>query len=139
MKGCRRKDKQVRTMHRPSRRSNVFIVIYKSRLRCKAAQWFRRKEKQVRTMHRHTAEEVLLCCRGEGSGAKHCSAFEGKISKSELCTGTAAEILYLLCLKRQIMVGTVFKKAQSSKEWPKLERQRRFLELKWLKAEREHF
>ena len=52
------------------------------------------------------------------------SGFEGKISKSELCTGTAAELLYSLCLRRQSMVGTVFKKAQSSKVWSKLERQR---------------
>ena len=29
--------------------------------------------------------------RNEGSGAKQCSGFEEKISKSELCTGTAVE------------------------------------------------
>jgi len=115
-------DKQVRTMYRPSQ-SNDCIAFYKWRLRCKAVQWFRRKEKQGRTMHRHTAEEVLLCCTSEDSGAKHCSASRGKISKSELCTSTAAEILYLLCFRRQSMVGTVFKKAQSSKVWSKLERQ----------------
>jgi len=134
VKGFRKKDKQVRTMHRPSQRSAVFIVFLKWRLRCSALQWFRRKEKQVRTMHRHTAEEVLysLCCRSEGSGARQCSGFEGNIRKSEPCTGTAAELLYfLLCLRRQSMVGPVFKEGQSSKVWSKLERQRNWRAKPW--------
>jgi len=39
--------------------------------------------------------------RSEGSGAKQCSGFEGKISKSELCAGTAEEVLYLLCFESE--------------------------------------
>jgi hypothetical protein len=42
-----------------------------------------------------------LCFRSEGSDAKQCSGFEEKISKSELCTGTAEEVLYLLCFRRE--------------------------------------
>ena len=34
--------------------------------------------------------------RSEGSGARQCSGFEGKIRKSELCAGTAEEVLYIL-------------------------------------------
>jgi hypothetical protein len=33
-----------------------------------------------------------VCFRNEGSGAKQCSGFEEKISKSELCTGTTEEV-----------------------------------------------
>ena len=35
--------------------------------------------------------------RSEGSGAKHYSGFEGKISKSELSASTSEEVLYSLC------------------------------------------
>jgi len=42
-----------------------------------------------------------LCFRSKGSGAKHCRSFEGKISKPEVCTGTAEEVLHLLCFRRE--------------------------------------
>ena len=89
---------------------------------CKAVQWFRRKDKQVRTMHRH-AEEVLylLCFRSEGSSANQCSGSEKKISKSELCIGTAPALPFLLCVSKAKIVFTVCCEAQSSKVWPKLE------------------
>jgi len=47
-------------------------------------------------MHKHIRRRTifLFCFRNEGSGAKQCSGFEGKISKSELCKGTAAELLH---------------------------------------------
>ena len=69
---------------------------------CKAVQWFRRKDKQVRSMHRHICRStVLIVFRSEGSGAKQCSGFGEKISKAELCTGTAEEVLYLLCFRSE--------------------------------------
>ena len=55
----------------------------------------------------------LLCFRSEGSGAKQCSGFEGKISKSELCTGTAEEVLYFCCVlevKAQVQSSAVVSK-----------------------------
>ena len=39
----------------------------------------------------HSRSGKALLVRIEGSGAKQCSGFEEKISKSELCTGTAFE------------------------------------------------
>ena len=58
---------------------------------------------EIEELATSTAENALysLCFRSAGSGAKQCSYFEGKISKSELCTVTS--------------------EAQSSKVWPKLE------------------
>jgi len=53
-------------------------------------------------MHmRSRRSNVLLCIRSEGSGAKQCSGFEGKISKSELGTGTAEEVYFLLRLRSE--------------------------------------
>ena len=42
--------------------------------------------------------QYCICCvlEDEGSGAKQCNGFEGKISKSELCTGTAEEVLFIV-------------------------------------------
>ena len=91
---------------------------------CQAVQWFRRKDKQVRTMHRHTEEVLyLLCFRSEGSSANQCSVSEKKISKSELCIGTAPALPFLLCVSKAKIVFTVCCEAQSSKVWPKLELQ----------------
>ena len=44
---------------------------------------------------------MFIGFRSEGSGAKQCSGFEGKISKSDLCAGTAEEVLYLLCFESE--------------------------------------
>jgi len=40
-----------------------------------------------------------LVFRSEGSGAKQCNGFEGKISKSDIFSGIAEEVLYLLCFE----------------------------------------
>jgi len=45
-----------------------------------------------------------LCLRSDGSGAKQCSGFDGKISKSGLCRGTTEEVLYSLCLEVKAQV-----------------------------------
>ena len=67
-------------------------------------------------MHRH-AEEVLylLCFRSEGSSANHCSGSEGKISKSELCIGTAPALPFLLCVKSRDNLYCVFLKLSRAK------------------------
>ena len=89
---------------------------------CKAVQWFRRKDKQVRTMHRHAGEVLyLLCFRSEGSSANQCSGSEKKISKSELCIGTAPASPFALCVLKAKIIFTVCSEAPSSKVWPKLE------------------
>ena len=73
-------------------------------------------------MHRHTEEVLyLLCFRSEGSSANQCSGSEKKISKSELCIGTAPALTFLLCVSKAKIVFTVCCEAQSSKVWPKLE------------------
>ena len=89
---------------------------------CKAVQWFRRKDKQVRPMHMH-AEEVLYlwCFRSEGSSANQCSGSEEKISKSELCIGTAPALPFSLCVSQAKIIFTLCSEAQSSKVWPKLQ------------------
>jgi len=43
----------------------------------------------------------FLCFRSEGSGAKQCSGFEGRIRKSQLCIGTAEEVLRLVCFRNE--------------------------------------
>ena len=35
------------------------------------------------------------------SDAQQCNDCEGKISKSELCTGTAEEVMFLLCFRNE--------------------------------------
>ena len=62
-----------------------------------------------------------MCFRSEGSSANQCSGSEKKISKSELCIGTAPALPCVLCLSQAKIVFTVCCKAQSSKVWPKLE------------------
>jgi len=45
---------------------------------------------------------LVDCFRSEeGSGARQCSCFEGRINKSELCKGTAGEVLSLVCLRSE--------------------------------------
>jgi len=44
---------------------------------------------------------VLLAFRSELSGAKQCSDREGKLSKSELCTGIAEQVMFLLCFRSE--------------------------------------
>ena len=54
----------------------------------------------------------LLCFTSEGSGAKQCSGFEGKISKSELCTGTPKKYcIYCVSeVKAQVQISAVVPK-----------------------------
>ena len=46
-------------------------------------------------MHKHYRRRTVFIV-FQKTGAKQCSGLEGKISESELCAGTAAEVLYLL-------------------------------------------
>jgi len=74
-------------------------------------QWLRRKDKQVRTLHRHSRSKgsgaKQWCFRSKGSGAKQFSGFGGKISKSELCTGTAEQVLHLLSFGSETQVQSI--------------------------------
>ena len=60
----------------------------------------------------------LWCFRSEGSSAKQCSGYEGKISKSELCTGTPKKycIDCVSEVKAQVQISAVVPKKDKPSE-----------------------
>ena len=53
-------------------------------------------------MHKHIRRStVITVFQKLRLSAKQCSGFVGKISKSELCTGTAEEVLHVLCFSSE--------------------------------------
>jgi len=77
-------------------------------------------------MHRCFRRSIIITVLFEVS-AKQCSGCKGKISKSELCTSTAAELLESFCFRRfngAKYVFTIFQNTHMSRTWYLLCRRR---------------